>query len=130
MPAPARIPADFDEPGAAPALWHEALTRAGGEIDVLVNNAGVFEANPLDDPDWLAGWERTMRINLTASAELCRLAVLHWQERGVGGRIVVGLARTGAVHPDRDESRVRRAWHLRRPCGGELHGRRGLYRRG
>ena len=29
-----------------------------------------------------------MRINLTASAELCRLAVLHWQARGVGGRIV------------------------------------------
>ena len=29
-----------------------------------------------------------MRINLTASAELCRLAVLHWQSRGVGGRIV------------------------------------------
>ncbi len=87
------IPADFDEPGAAPALWREALTRADGEIDVLVNNAGVFEATPLDDKDWLAGWERTMRINLTAAAELCRLAVLHWQERGVstgfkGGRIV------------------------------------------
>lgn len=82
------IPADFDEPHAATALWRAALDEAGGAIDVLVNNAGVFEANPLDDPDWLAGWERTMRINLTASAELCRLAVLHWQERGVGGRIV------------------------------------------
>jgi len=82
------IPADFDEPGAAAALWRAALDEAGGAIDILVNNAGVFEANPLDDPDWLAGWERTMRINLTASAELCRLAVLHWQERGVGGRIV------------------------------------------
>ena len=82
------IPADFAEPGAAPALWAEALTQAGAAIDVLVNNAGVFEANPLDDDDWLQGWERTMRINLTASAELCRLAVLHWRERGVGGRIV------------------------------------------
>ena len=29
-----------------------------------------------------------MRINLTASAELCRLAVLHWQSRGFAGRIV------------------------------------------
>jgi NAD(P)-dependent dehydrogenase (short-subunit alcohol dehydrogenase family) len=29
-----------------------------------------------------------MRINLTASAELCRLAVRHWQDRGTGGRIV------------------------------------------
>src|SRR3546814_16668182 len=29
-----------------------------------------------------------MRINLTASAELCRLAVRHWQEQGRPGRIV------------------------------------------
>jgi NAD(P)-dependent dehydrogenase (short-subunit alcohol dehydrogenase family) len=82
------IPADFDEPGAAPALWAEALDRLGGTIDVLINNAGVFEENPLAADDWLQGWERTMRINLTASAELCRLAVLHWQQRGVAGRIV------------------------------------------
>jgi NAD(P)-dependent dehydrogenase (short-subunit alcohol dehydrogenase family) len=84
------IPADFADPAAPAALWNAALDRAGGSIDVLVNNAGVFEANPLDADDdaWLAGWERTMRINLTASAELCRLAVLHWQARGCGGRIV------------------------------------------
>lgn len=84
------VPADLDEPGAAPALWAEALAQLDGRIDVLVNNAGIFEATPLDvdDADWLAGWERTMRINLTASAELCRLAVRHWQARGTGGRIV------------------------------------------
>ncbi len=29
-----------------------------------------------------------MQINLTASAELCRLAVLHWQLTKAGGRIV------------------------------------------
>ncbi|CAN5370756.1 SDR family oxidoreductase [soil metagenome] len=84
------IPADFDQPGAANALWNEALDRLGGTIDVLINNAGIFEANPIDagDADWLIGWERTMRVNLTASAELCRMAILHWQARGVGGRIV------------------------------------------
>jgi NAD(P)-dependent dehydrogenase (short-subunit alcohol dehydrogenase family) len=82
------IPADFADPAAPAALWHAALDRAGGTIDVLVNNAGVFEANPLDGDGWTAGWERTMRINLTASAELCRLAVLHWQARGAAGRIV------------------------------------------
>jgi NAD(P)-dependent dehydrogenase (short-subunit alcohol dehydrogenase family) len=84
------IPADFSEPGAAPALWQAALERFGGRIDVLVNNAGVFEAAPIDlaDADWTAAWERTMRINLTASAELCRLAVRHFQAGGRGGRIV------------------------------------------
>lgn len=84
------IAADFADPAAAQALWDAALAQAGGTIDVLVNNAGVFEANPLDRDhgDWVADWERTMRINLTAAAELCRLAVRHWQNRGTGGRIV------------------------------------------
>jgi 3-oxoacyl-[acyl-carrier protein] reductase len=82
------IPADFADPAAPTALWNATLEQAGGAIDVLINNAGVFEASPLADDDWTAQWERTMRVNLTASAELCRLAVLHWQSRGVGGRIV------------------------------------------
>ncbi len=82
------IAVDLDQPEAAARLWAAALGQAGGAIDVLVNNAGVFEANPLEADDWTARWERTMRINLTASAELCRLAVLHWQARGIGGRIV------------------------------------------
>ncbi|MEI5686503.1 MULTISPECIES: SDR family NAD(P)-dependent oxidoreductase [Sphingomonas] len=83
------IAADFADPAAPRALWAAALAQAG-QIDVLVNNAGVFEASPLtrDHDDWVADWERTQRINLTAAAELCRLAVRHWQQRGCGGRIV------------------------------------------
>lgn len=88
-PGPDRIAADLSQPGAAPELWDEALDRLGGRIDVLVNNAGVFEAAPIEGAhaDWLGAWERTMTVNLTASAELCRLAVLHFRTRG-GGRIV------------------------------------------
>jgi NAD(P)-dependent dehydrogenase (short-subunit alcohol dehydrogenase family) len=87
------IAADLASPGAAESLWNEALERLGGRIDVLVNNAGIFEAAPVDLPagDWTAQWERTMRVNLTAAAELCRLAVLHFREQSGasrGGRIV------------------------------------------
>ena len=99
------IPADFADPAGPTALWEAALAQAGGTIDVLVNNAGIFEANPLDASDWTGAWERTMRINLTASAELCRLAVLHWRQRGVGGRIV-NIASRAAYRGDSPQH-----WH-------------------
>ena len=81
---------DLSDPATPDRLWQARLDRLDGRIDILVNNAGVFEANPLGDPnaDWLANWNRTMQVNLTAAAQLCRHAVLHWHERGAPGRIV------------------------------------------
>lgn len=81
---------DLNDPAVPARLWAKALESLDGHIDVLMNNAGVFEANPIAQPDdaWLASWNRTIQINLTASADLCRRAVLHWQENGASGRIV------------------------------------------
>ena len=94
---PGLIAADLAQPGIAERLWDDALLQLDGRIDVLVNNAGIFEAAPIDsDPaDWTAQWERTMRVNLTAPAELCRLAVLHFRARNGGGRIVNVASRAG-----------------------------------
>jgi 3-oxoacyl-[acyl-carrier protein] reductase len=88
--APGVIGADLAQAGAADALWDAAIEQIGGRIDVLVNNAGVFEPVAVDAPaaEWQAAWVRTMQINLQASADLCRRAVLHWRERKSGGRIV------------------------------------------
>lgn len=89
------IAADFADPLAAQTLWNEAMERSGGDIAAVVNNAGLFEPNSLDSSDieWLDRWEDTLRINLTAAAQISRYAVRHWQEGfagqdGVRGRLV------------------------------------------
>jgi 3-oxoacyl-[acyl-carrier protein] reductase len=88
--SPPIIAADFGDPLSVQALWDQALDLAGGEIDAVVNNAGRFEANRLDrsDIEWLDAWEDTLRVNLTAAAQLSRFAVRHWHERGCAGRLV------------------------------------------
>lgn len=86
----ASIDGDLADPLAPPKLWANSLATLDGQVDILINNAGVFEANPIttNDEDWRENWNRTLQINLTASAELCRLAVLHWQRTNANGRIV------------------------------------------
>ena len=100
--APGVIGADLGAPTAAETLWEEALRQAGGSIDILVNNAGLFAANPLDGSDiaWLDSWEDTLRINLTAAAQLTRYAIRHWLAQdvppgGIRGRLIHIASRAG-----------------------------------
>jgi 3-oxoacyl-[acyl-carrier protein] reductase len=82
------IAGDLAEPESPRKIWEEAIARLG-RIDALVNNAGIYEAIDPEssDADWQAAWSRTLTVNLTAAADLCRLAVQHFQANG-GGRIV------------------------------------------
>jgi NAD(P)-dependent dehydrogenase (short-subunit alcohol dehydrogenase family) len=81
---------DLADPEAASRLWSRALEQLDGDVDVLINNAGVFEPAGIDlpDADWDAAWSRTLQINLKAAADLSRLAVRHFLERPGGGRII------------------------------------------
>jgi NAD(P)-dependent dehydrogenase (short-subunit alcohol dehydrogenase family) len=90
------IAADFTDPDGPRALWTAALARLG-HIDVLINNAGIYEGVADDAPDeeWHAAWSRTLTINLQASADLSRLAIAHFRNRGSGGRIVNVSSRAG-----------------------------------
>ncbi len=79
---------DLADAAATEAVW-DAAQAWKGRIDVLVNNAGIYEAaDPDGDLDaFLASWDRTLRVNLTAAGQLCRRAVGHFREHG-GGAIV------------------------------------------
>jgi 3-oxoacyl-[acyl-carrier protein] reductase len=110
------IAADLLHPPAPQVLWELALGLAGGRIDALVNNAGIFAANPLEASDiaWLDVWEDTLRINLTAAAQLSRFAVRSWLESGQEGRLVHIASRTG----HRGDSPNH--WHYAASKGGML----------
>jgi 3-oxoacyl-[acyl-carrier protein] reductase len=110
------IAADLAEPPAPQMLWEQTLELAGGTIDAVINNAGVFAANPLDSSDiaWLDAWEDTLRVNLTAAAQLSRFAVRHWLERGAEGRLVHIASRAGHRGDSPDH------WHYAASKGGML----------
>ena len=87
------VAGDLEDPSAPPAIWESAVERIGGRIDVLVNNAGIYETadETASDDDWQRAWARTMTINLQSAADLCRLAIRHFRDNGArteGGRIV------------------------------------------
>ena len=99
------IAGDLADPEGPRQVWVEAVARLG-RIDALVNNAGIYEAVAEDssDADWQAAWQRTLTVNLTSAADLCRFAVGHFRQNG-GGRIV-NVASRAAFRGDSP-----RHWH-------------------
>jgi len=81
--------ADLADPDAVRQMVELAAERLGG-IDVLVNNAGVYEPHPITDTsydEWQRGWQHTLGVNLVGAANVTWCAVRH-MIRGGGGSIV------------------------------------------
>jgi len=114
--APDQIGTDLAQPGAAEGLWQQALDRLEGRIDVLINNAGIYESVSIGESMevWTARWSRTLQINLQAAADLCRFAVSHFRAREGGGRIV-NVASRAAHRGDSPEH-----WHYAAAKAGLL----------
>jgi 3-oxoacyl-[acyl-carrier protein] reductase len=83
------VTADLAHPEALEATWRAALEWRG-RIDVLVNNAGIYEPASVDGPveAWTAAWERTLAVCLVAPATLCREAIRTFRGQAGGGTIV------------------------------------------
>ena len=83
------VQADLADPGEVRAMVDQAASELGG-LDVLVNNAGIFESHPITEvsyEDWQAAWQTHLGVNLTGAANACWCAVRHMQAAG-GGRII------------------------------------------
>jgi 3-oxoacyl-[acyl-carrier protein] reductase len=86
--------ADLADADAVRAMADE-VAAALGSIDVLVNNAGVFVAHPIETSsyeEWQRAWRHTLAVNLVGAANLTWCAVRHM---GPGGRIVNVSSRGG-----------------------------------
>jgi 3-oxoacyl-[acyl-carrier protein] reductase len=88
------VGADLTDPAGIREMVDRVAT-AHGRIDVLVNNAGVFRAHPIEDTtyeEWQEAWRETLTVNLVGAANVTWCAVRHMPR---GGRIV-NVASRGA----------------------------------
>ena len=100
------VAGDLSNPSTPRDLFDTALDELSGRMDVIVNNAGIYEAvsDDASDEEWHAQWARTLTVNLQASADLCRLAIAHFRKTG-GGRII-NIASRAAYRGDSPQH-----WH-------------------
>jgi NAD(P)-dependent dehydrogenase (short-subunit alcohol dehydrogenase family) len=85
----AAFSADLCHAGHPESLVSEVISRMG-RIDVLVNNAGIFERVDLLEcsfADWRRVWRKTIETNLLGPADLCFFVARQMADIG-GGRIV------------------------------------------
>ncbi len=83
------VPADIGDPAAVEFLI-EFVVKKLGRIDLLVNNAGIYEDHPLTEVNyqqWQQRWRRTLEVNLMGAANAAYLAAQQMIAQG-GGRII------------------------------------------
>ncbi len=85
---------DVTDRAALAAAVAEIRDRLG-PIDVIVNNAGINIAAPIDGDEFEAAWDRVMAVNLTAHTTLIRLCVDDLKRNGDGR--IVNIASTEGI---------------------------------
>lgn len=98
------VEADFAVPRNADTAWAQAVDAAGGRIDGLVLNHGIFEAASVHDDagPWMANWARTLQVNLQSAADLARLAIRDWVDGEAPGSLIAIASRAAHRGDDLD----------------------------
>jgi len=80
--------ADLNSQAAVINLYKQVISHFG-QIDVLVNNAGVAISSDLakEETDWLMDWDSTFAVNTRALGLLCKMAIPD-MVANAGGRII------------------------------------------
>ncbi|WP_254765799.1 SDR family NAD(P)-dependent oxidoreductase [Salinilacihabitans rarus] len=86
---------DVTDPAQARAVADDAEAELGG-VDVLVNNAGIFPAQSLDEIDH-EDWQRVIDVNLTGTFNCTSAVVPGMRDRGYGRIVNVSSAAGGRV---------------------------------
>ncbi|HIG24999.1 MAG TPA: SDR family oxidoreductase [Acidimicrobiia bacterium] len=86
LPDALAVPCDLSAPGAPQNLIDAALTHYG-QIDVVINNAGISRVVPALDDD-LDDFRREIEIDLIAPYELARRAARWWVDNNHPGAII------------------------------------------
>jgi NAD(P)-dependent dehydrogenase (short-subunit alcohol dehydrogenase family) len=95
------LPANLADPEQVRSLVERVVEL--GRVDVLVNNAGIYEQHPILETsyeDWQRVWRRTLDVNLVGPANLLHAVVPHMVAAG-GGRIV-NISSRGAFRGEPD----------------------------
>ena len=81
--------ADLVDPADAVKLFERVVLELGS-IEILINNAGIAEAAPIElaQDDWDQVWNRTIAMNLTSPAILCKKAIEHFIQKKTSGLII------------------------------------------
>jgi NAD(P)-dependent dehydrogenase (short-subunit alcohol dehydrogenase family) len=90
--------ADVADPEQARTLVGRVVGELG-RVDVLVNNAGIYEEHSVlqtSYEDWVEVWRRTIDVNLLGTATLLELTAPGMAERGFG-RVVVIASEWGVI---------------------------------
>ena len=96
------VSADLSDPTAVGNMADQAIEKMG-KIDILINNAGIYEFHPVATTtfeEWQRSWQKTISTNLMGPAHLAFHVVQHMMNNGAGK--IINITSRGAFRGEPD----------------------------